>query len=135
MPEKVRLRLVRPPCLPDLDAEELAGQIAERVREEEAEIGAAFDEKGQKFRGRKSVLAQSPFGSPRTSEPRRQLRPRVACRDKWERIAWLQQSMVFLQAYREAWRKFRAGVREVIFPAGTYLMRVQYGVSCHDPPG
>lgn len=134
MPEQVRLRLVRPPCLGDLDDEELAEHIAERVREEETAIRAEADEKCQNFSGRKAVLAQSPFGSPSTKQPRRQLRPRVASRDKWERIAWLQRSMEFLREYREAWDAFCAGVRDVIFPAGTYLMRIQFGVSCHDPP-
>ena len=135
MPKKVRLRLVRPPCLPELEDAEVAEHIAERVSEKEKETQAEFDRKGRTFRGRKGVLTQSPRSSPTTHEPRRQLRPSVACRDKWWRIEWLQKRAVFLQAYREAWERFCAGARDVIFPAGTYLMRVQYGVSCHDPPG
>ncbi len=134
MPEEVRLQLVRPPCLSELGDAAVAEHIAKRVGEAEAAIQAKFDSEGRKFLGAKAVRAQSPFGSPSTREPRRRLRPRVACRDKWQRIAWLQRSKEFLTAYREALQRFSAGVRDVIFPAGTYLMRVRFGVACHDPP-
>jgi hypothetical protein len=36
----------------------------------------------------------------------------------------------FLQAYREALSKLRAGVKDVVFPHGTYRLRVLLGVRC-----
>ncbi|MBI5069034.1 MAG: hypothetical protein HZB56_12415, partial [Deltaproteobacteria bacterium] len=36
----------------------------------------------------------------------------------------------FLAAYREAWEDRRAGRRSVLFPYGTYLLRVLHGVPC-----
>ena len=36
----------------------------------------------------------------------------------------------FLTAYREAWAEFASGVRETMFPHGTYWMRVAYAVPC-----
>ncbi len=134
MPEEIRLPLVRPPCLSELDDSALSERLAERVSEAEARIHEEFDRKDRKFLGAKAVRARSPFASPNTQEPRRNLRPRVACRDKWSRIAWLKEIKVFLDEYREALRQFSSGVRDVVFPAGTYLMRTRFAVACHDPP-
>jgi hypothetical protein len=36
----------------------------------------------------------------------------------------------FRHTYRECWTKFCGGVRDVIFPAGTYLLRVRFGAVC-----
>jgi hypothetical protein len=66
-------------------------------------------------------------------EPRRGLNPRVAAADRWERIAALLQLKAFLRAYRRAWQQFRAGVRDVLFPAGTYRLRVQLRLACAPP--
>jgi putative transposase len=79
------------------------------------------------------VLAQRPTARPRSDEPRRGLNPRVACRDKWKRIEALARLGEFVSAYRRAWRAWRAGVVGVLFPAGTYLVRVTHGVDCVAP--
>jgi len=76
------------------------------------------------------VQAQSPFARPRPGEPRRQLSPRVAARDKWRRIELLQQLKSFLTDYWEALQLWREGKVDPVFPAGTYLMRVAHGVAC-----
>ena len=52
------------------------------------------------------------------------------CRDKWRRIEALQRLTTFLRVFREAFRAWARGVRDVVFPAGTYLMQVHHGVSC-----
>jgi hypothetical protein len=58
------------------------------------------------------------------------LSPRVAALDKWKRIEALSRFAWFQRAYREAWNALRAGVRDVVFPAGTYLVRIELGVPC-----
>jgi putative transposase len=60
----------------------------------------------------------------------RELNPRVASNDKWKRIRALARLNVFVRAYREARAAFCAGVRDVVFPAGTYLLRIEHGVRC-----
>jgi putative transposase len=54
----------------------------------------------------------------------------VASRDKWKRIELLLQLKSFLHAYRAALTRWRAGRRTTAFPVGTYLMRVEHGVTC-----
>ena len=66
-----------------------------------------------------------------------QRNPHVACREKWKRIAALEARKQFVEAYREALQEFCRRLRnctgdamKVVFPNGTYRMRVRYGVRC-----
>ncbi len=58
------------------------------------------------------------------------LNPRIACRDKWKRIETLGRLGEFLRAYRAAFREWVRGRRNVIFPAGTYKLRILGAVAC-----
>lgn len=82
------------------------------------------------FKGIGWVLKQRPFSRPSSIEPRRVLRPRIAAKDPSKRIAALAQLTEFVRAYRAAWAARRANEPDVIFPAGTYLLRVVHGVPC-----
>ena len=69
------------------------------------------------------VLAQRWSDRPGTREPRRNLSPGVAARSKWSRIEALLRNRAFRDAYTAARASFAAGIRDVIFPAGTYWLR------------
>src|SRR5207248_6043964 len=69
-----------------------------------------------------------------SQEPRRGLRPTVAARNQWARIEALRRNRAFLQAYLEARGRFAAGIRDVVFPAGTYWLARFAGVACCEPP-
>jgi putative transposase len=86
---------------------------------------------GRRFLGAARVRGQSPFARPARGEPRRELNPRVAGHDQWKRMEVLERLATFVTDYREAWRAWTSGVRETVFPAGTYGMRVAHGVCCH----
>jgi hypothetical protein len=85
---------------------------------------------GRAFMEVRRVLAQKPFARPGPGEPRRGLKPRVASRDRWKRVEAVGRFKAFLAEYRAAWRAFKEGARAVVFPEGTYWMRVAYGVAC-----
>jgi putative transposase len=125
LPEKVLLHLSRPPGFQSTEAirRDLAASLAEREKR------AARKHRGR-FLGVARVLAQDPNGKPRSSEPRRGLNPHLAAHDKWKRIEMLQQLIAFLRAYHRAWHAMRAGFPRVIFPYGTYHLRVQHDVPC-----
>jgi len=57
----------------------------------------------------------------------------VAAKNKWRRIEALQRLGEFIVAYREARLLWKQGVRDVIFPAGTYAMMRHAGVPCASP--
>jgi REP element-mobilizing transposase RayT len=89
--------------------------------------------------GRAGVEDADRVGASRTRHvaksraPRRGLSPRVACRDAWMRIEALRRLMDFQWAYREARRALLSGAAGVVFPAGTYLLRVVHRVACAVP--
>jgi REP element-mobilizing transposase RayT len=125
MPERARLRLVRPPQFKGAtDFHERLGVIvAEReavAREQRSRVGG--------FLGVKRVLSQNPHARPRTFERRRDLNPRVAGRDRWR--AALHELRDFWRAYRAAWEARVAGRFDAVFPCGTYQMRVLHGAPC-----
>ena len=82
------------------------------------------------FLGVARVLAQKTTAQASRAEPLMQLNPRVAVRDAGKRTERLARLVTFLADYRMALREWRKGNRTIIFPAGTYLMRVACGVAC-----
>jgi REP element-mobilizing transposase RayT len=130
-PAEVRLRLSRPPGFLELDDEALRALVARRV-------AARVDELHQQHRregrgpalGRDAALLQRPTDTPGSSAPTFGLNPRLACRDRWRRVERLQGLVQFWRDHHEASVRFRAGERDVVFPAGTWLYRVVYGARC-----
>ncbi len=128
MPESAQLELTVPPGF--ASREEFQAQLAAALVELEERVRCDGGSGSPAFLGRAAILAQRPWTHPTGWERRRELNPRVASRDKWKRIETLLRLKEFLRAYREAWRAMRAGARDVLFPAGTYLLRVAHGVRC-----
>lgn len=131
MPAAATLTLSRPPtCQSDADLAVFAQAVRDDIARRENEARRVAARLGRSFLGRRAVLAQSIDGRPSTREPRRTLSPRLACHDPSRRIEAIGQLRAFVAAYRSAWRRFKEGVREVLFPAGTYGPRVFLGVRC-----
>jgi REP element-mobilizing transposase RayT len=106
---------------------EYKARVAVALRELDKEAERRF---GRGFKGVNWVLTRKHTARPASVEPRRNLNPRIAARDPETRIAALEQRKAFVASYREARVARRAGDTSVIFPAGTYLLRVEHGVPC-----
>ncbi|HZZ83765.1 MAG TPA: hypothetical protein VFE30_04455 [Anaeromyxobacteraceae bacterium] len=126
MPESASLELALPPGFSS--AEELQRLVTTAMAELEEEHRNQAPKRG--FLGRARVLAQRPFSRPALDEPRRKLNPRIAARDKWKRIEAIERLRAFLEAYRLALAELRSGVRDALFPAGTYQLRLEHNVRC-----
>jgi REP element-mobilizing transposase RayT len=124
MPRTAKLRLHLPPGFTSV-----AGFQA-RVEAALAEREARAARTRKRFLGVAKVLAQKWGLIPESWEPRRQLKPRVASLDRGSRIDALERLVEFLQRYRAAWEARRRGVADVVFPAGTYQLRLEHGVLC-----
>jgi putative transposase len=118
--ETARLQLT-PPA--DFSADEFRDRLSAALAERDAAAPGPF-------LGASRVLAQKPTGRPAQAEPRMTLNPRVAARDKWKRIEAIGRLVEFLRSYRSAWAARRSGERDVIFPFGTYQLRVVHAVPC-----
>jgi hypothetical protein len=117
--------------VPALSLDGCAAEISDRQRGQAEERAAAdLARKGRSPLGAARVLARNPNARPAPGEPRRNLSPRNARRNKRGRIEAHLRLADFGRAYREALRAWRAGVRDVSFPPGTWLMRVQHLARC-----
>ena len=131
MPPAVVLRLHRPPGFESGDA--FRDAVLSALREAEERAAAEHTKDGRPFVGRARVLAQKPHARPTTGEPRRTLSPGIASRNKWTRIEALLGIAEFRRAYREALAAWTAGMRNAVFPWGTWQMRVRHRVCCAGP--
>jgi REP element-mobilizing transposase RayT len=125
LPEKLGLELTAPPGFGSAD--EFRDQVLAAMAEREQQAATRFR---NQFRGVARVLTQKATARPAPLEPRRKLSPRVAARDPWKRIEALGRVAEFLRSYRAAWAARRAGETGVVFPPGTYLLRIMHGVPC-----
>jgi REP element-mobilizing transposase RayT len=128
MPERAQLVFSVPPGFESVEA--FQAQVMARVNELEREAAAKREASGVEVLGARRVLKQKHNARPASLEPRRVLNPRIAAKDKWKRIETLGRLVSFLESHREALVCFCRGERNVLFPHGTYLMRVRFGVAC-----
>jgi REP element-mobilizing transposase RayT len=131
MPDSAELMLTIPPDF--ASALEFQERVSAAVRDLEESHQRELASRNQPVVGRARVLAQAPRDRPASHELRRNLSPRVASRDKWKRIEALLALAGFRRTYREARKARRAGRSDVVFPIGTYLLRVEHGVLCGAP--
>lgn len=127
-PESAELRLTLPSCFESVD--EFQRLVSRATSDLEAEHRRRAQAEQRSFLGCARILAQSPFARPTTVEPRGGLIPRVAASDPEIRAAEITRERAFRKAYREAWGDRQGGKRDVVFPAGTYLLRVMHGARC-----
>jgi len=122
--------------LPDIEFLELtAAPLAKTTRDAITVLKQACDDRensirqarratGRRFMGAEAVMRQRVDDNPETYAPRRRLSPTVASRDKWRRIELLQIASTFKREHRRCMEAWMTGDRGVIFPFGTYKMRV-----------
>jgi len=127
LPATVELALTSPP---GFTAEAFRDELSRALTSRERQLRRDFAAEGRSFLGVTRVLAQMVWARPSTGEPRFRLSPRIAARDKWKRLEAIGLLREFLSEYRRAWTALRAGVAGVVFPAGTYRLRVLHGVAC-----
>jgi putative transposase len=123
MPDAVTLSFVRPRGYEELNSADFTALVMSRVREVEDRVAAERRQEGWQVLGRRAVLCQRWNDRPLGREPRRKLNPRIAARNKWSRIEAMLRSRTFREAYMAARASFIGGIRDAIFPAGTYWLR------------
>ncbi len=112
---------------------ELLAELERRIAAVEEKYARERQQTGRRVLGRRCVLRQSWRDTPTSREPRRNLRPRVAARNKWLRIALLQRNQEWLIQYREALENLRCGI-SAEFPYGTYALKRVANVRVRPPP-
>lgn len=134
MPESASLAFARPPGFEGLDETSWRNLVQKRVADKEENLGRRHKKAGRRIMGVRRVLKQPWSSRPKSSEPRRNLSPRLAAKNKWRRIEALFQNRAFLKAYAVARSALKAGSSGVVFPAGTYWLSRFTHVACEAPP-
>jgi putative transposase len=134
MPKTLELTYHKPDFFEHLDDDKYRSWVTRMVEAREALRRHQRKESARKVLGRRAVLGQHHESSPSSYEAPFAPNPRVGAADKWRRIEAIQCLVVFLKEYAECWRRWKAGNRTVVFPHGTYAMRVYHGVTCAQAP-
>jgi REP element-mobilizing transposase RayT len=121
VPEELTLRLAALPF--ERATERVSGVVAERVARARARMRALR----LPFLGRAGVLARSFVERARSYERRGKLVPMVAAHDPQVRRELLRTQREFRRGYRASRERWCEGDREVVFPWGTWWMRVFHG--------
>ena len=130
MPSKSELTIFKPDGFDDLSDTEFLELVQSRTDQRERDLRQDAKLAKRGFLGRKRALSQSPFDSPSSAAPHRTLDPQIACKDTSKRVEALRALKEFVRAYRQAFIEFSSGLRDTVFPFGTWCMRRQLGVAC-----
>jgi putative transposase len=131
-PEKLVLRVRLPASANTSDAlfrVRLDAAIAARIEEAHRSVTSA----GRSFSTSEAAVATSTTVRAESYEVRRSLVPTVAAADPDVRKALLRVRHAFLTAYQNALALWRRGVRDVLFPHGTWWLRVHHGAQVEAP--
>jgi putative transposase len=123
-PARVALRVESPVTRGDWK-QRLAAAIRDRVASAQHAVRSA----GLAFLGRDAVLAASFVARAKSYEIKRGVVPTVAAADPGTRRSLLALRARFLGAYRAALELWQRGVRDVLFPSGTWWLRVHHRVA------
>jgi putative transposase len=121
------LKIVPPPQVRDVQA--FASRIAQDVTGIEKHYARERRAHGVLVKGAESVRAEKWHRKPTTGVTLFQTVPGLAERVKKIRIAAIQALQRFRQAYRDALKDYRAGLRAAEFPCGTWWMKVTFGAN------
>ena len=132
-PDEVTLRFHRPPGFDDVSDIELARSLKGAIRRREDALRTERHQRGLSLLGRRRVLAQSRYSYPSEPERRSEGVPCVAARSRAAVVEFLVDRRLWLTAYRTALAGFQIGDRDVVFPYGTFKMRLYCRVACGPP--
>ena len=138
-PDVLRLELCKPVPrrFPSRREGEWRDRIGRAIAEAVANARHAIKRKGGAFLGRAAILASSFVRRARSYEQKRGVVPTFAARRRSVRERLIRIERRFRADYRSALEQWRAGVRDIVFPFGTWAMRVFHsaGVDVAAPDG
>ncbi len=133
-PKEVTLPLALPPVIEQDSAEAFRREVTTELKRLEALAHAEARRQGLRFLGAERASKVSPCKRATSFEALRDRNPTFAVGrdqgDPW-RIAGAA-VRAFRASYRAALERWRAGIRSVVFPAGTWWMRTFHGASVTD---
>ena len=135
-PDEVELRITIPAALEaEMEPDEARRRVQESVRKYEAEALAKSKKTGKRFLGKRRAQRVHHTQRANSWEEFGSRDPRFATSgDRELARAMVERIRTFDADYDRALARWTAGERDVVFPYGTWWMRVHHGVRVHPPP-
>ncbi|APR85350.1 Transposase [Minicystis rosea] len=134
-PKEASLALTLPPTIKPGEAEAFRRDVAAELERQEVQSHEEMRRRGMSFLGAERARKVSPHDRATSVEPSRDRNPTFAVGagqgDTWRAAA--RAVRAFRASYRVAVERWRAGMRAVVFPVGTWWMQVFHGASIADP--
>lgn len=128
-PPQVTLSLTLPEEV-GMDVDTLRHAVGRRLCDLEQQARNEAKRAGRTFLGVRGARRASPYARATSAEPIRKRNPTFAVGrgNRRAHARAVEELRAFRRAYRRALCTWREGVRDVVFPAGTLLMRTLHGV-------
>jgi REP element-mobilizing transposase RayT len=133
-PESVALPLALPPGVEQGNAEDFRRDVMAELERQEAQAHEEVRRRGQHFLGADRASRVSPHDRATSLEALRDRNPTFAV-GRGQGGAWQVAAAAvraFRGCYRAALERWRVGVHTILFPVGTWWMRVFHGASVND---
>lgn len=132
-PEQASTPISLPPCVGEDQAESFRRQVAEEIERLEEHARAEMQREGRGFLGAERAQQVSPDSRATSLEPMFERNPTFAAgRGQADaRRSAAAALRTFRSSYRMALERWRAGLRSVVYPVGTWWMRVFHGAAVH----
>ncbi len=127
MPEFIEFTPMPPPGFEHLPLPAVIAFFEDLIRRGEERI--ARKRQGP-VTGIRLCEAVNPYDAPKSNSPVGGLNPRFSSKNKKLIVEVLRHQRAFRVAQRECLNRFRAGERDIAFPAGTVQMALRAGVTC-----
>jgi hypothetical protein len=127
-PEVATLELTRPAIYQDLDDQAFVAKLDQAIEDREEDLRRLAKAKGIPFLGLRKLRSRRPPTRPEPSSPAETSSPASRPPTKWSRIEALQRLKSFIRDHREAWTRWKAALRDTLFPPGTYALVRHAGV-------
>ena len=128
-PDEVELKLTLPPTLRGLYTDaQIRDAVALELTHQERLAQAEVKKRGWRVLGSERARRVSPYRHAKSFEPIRGRNPTFAV-GRGQRKAFfaaVAELRAFRRAYRDALERWRAGLRQTVFPAGTWAMRCMH---------
>jgi REP element-mobilizing transposase RayT len=128
-PDAATLELVPPPDVVPEEVDAWRAAVADAVADHERRARVEVAERGRAWLGCKRLERMSPYARATSPEPARERSPTFAVGGvPGAYVKAVQALRAFRAAYHAALRRWRQGVRDVVFPLGTWWMARVHGV-------
>ena len=133
-PRQERLSLTLPPSIGEGESADFRYDVAAELAREEAQAQESLERRGASIVGPERAAVVSPRARATSVEEQRGRNPTFAVgRGNGNMLKRAVAALrAFRSSYREALAVWRTGVRRVVFPAGTWWMRVLHAVAVSD---